>query len=136
LSYYRPPLGAIALHSLFLYSDTPLPHPSSFQLAQASFEPNLYLCKYPSNLVRVILLAHTTYEDGTEHSKTLAHKIQMLGNHSKERIQHSQHGESLKSRIIFGFYSPYLKKLLEVVAFSMQIHITPNKYIVYCVFCW
>jgi hypothetical protein len=29
-----------------------------------------------------------------------AHKIQMMGNHPKERIQHSQHGESLKSRNI------------------------------------
>jgi len=57
----------------------------------------------------------------------------MLGNHSKERIQRSQHGESLKSRIIFGFYSPYSKKLLEVVALSMQMHITPNKYVVHCV---
>jgi hypothetical protein len=51
----------LALHSLSLYSDTPPPHPSSFQLAQASFEPNLYLCKYPSILVPVILLVHMTY---------------------------------------------------------------------------
>ena len=28
----------------------------------------------------------------------LAHKIQKPGNHSKERIQNSQHGKSLKSR--------------------------------------
>jgi cytochrome c-type biogenesis protein CcmE len=27
---------------------------------------------------------------------TSAHKIQTLGNHPKERIQHSEHGESLK----------------------------------------
>jgi hypothetical protein len=32
-------------------------------------------------------------------SKTIAHKIQSPGNHTKERIQHSQHGRSLKSRI-------------------------------------
>jgi hypothetical protein len=57
----------------------------------------------------------------------------MPGNHSKEMIQHSQHGETLKSRIIFSFYSPYWKKLLEVVAFSVQMHITPNRYIVHCV---
>ena len=35
------------LHSLFLYSDTTRPFPS-FGLVQASFEPNLYLCKYLS----------------------------------------------------------------------------------------
>jgi len=29
----------------------------------------------------------------------LAYKIQMLGNHPKERLQHSEHGESLKSRM-------------------------------------
>ena len=28
----------------------------------------------------------------------LFHKVQKPGNHPKERIQHSQHGESLKSR--------------------------------------
>ena len=65
------------------------PHPSSFQLAQASFEPNSYMYKYPSSLVPVILLVHTTFEDGTECSETSAHKIQMPGNHTKERIQHT-----------------------------------------------
>jgi len=30
------------------------------------FEPNLYLYKYPSNLVPVVLPAYTTYEDGTD----------------------------------------------------------------------
>jgi len=34
-----------------------------------------------------------TYEDRTECSETLAHKIQMLENHPKDRIQHSWHGE-------------------------------------------
>jgi len=34
----------------------------------------------------------------TECSKTLAYKIQMLGNYPDESIQHSEHGESLKSR--------------------------------------
>jgi hypothetical protein len=58
-------------------------------LAQASFEPNLHLYKYPSSLIPVILLVHTTYEDGTEYSETLAHKIQMLGNHPKEIIYHT-----------------------------------------------
>ena len=31
----------------------------------------------------------------TECSETLAHKIQTPGNHPKERIQHSEHGEGL-----------------------------------------
>ena len=33
----------------------------------------------------------------TECSEMSAHKIQTPGNHPKERIKHSQHGESLKS---------------------------------------
>jgi hypothetical protein len=32
-------------------------------------------------------------------SETSGNKIQTSGNHPKERIQHSEHGESLKSRI-------------------------------------
>jgi len=36
----------------------------------------------------------------TECSETSAYKIQTLGNHPKEGIQHSEHGESLKSRKI------------------------------------
>jgi len=36
----------------------------------------------------------------TECSKMSAHKIQMPGNHLKERIQCSQHGRSLKSSIL------------------------------------
>jgi len=40
----------------------------------------------------------STYEDGTECSETSAHKIQTTGNH---QIQHSEHGESLKSRMNF-----------------------------------
>jgi hypothetical protein len=35
----------------------------------------------------------------TECSETPANKIQTPGNQAKERIQHSEHGESLKSRI-------------------------------------
>jgi len=35
----------------------------------------------------------------TQCSKMLAYKIQMPGNHSKERIQHSEHVGSLKSGI-------------------------------------
>jgi hypothetical protein len=58
----------------------------------------MYVC-----LVPVILLVHTTYEVGTERSETSAHKIQTPGNHPEERMQHSEHGESLKSRKILKF---------------------------------
>ena len=35
----------------------------------------------------------------TERSETSKHKIQTPGNHPEESIQHSEHGEYLKSRI-------------------------------------
>jgi len=47
-----------------------------------------------------ILLVHTTYKVGTECSGTSAHKIQKTGSHPYERTQPSEHGESLKSRLI------------------------------------
>ena len=43
---------------------------------------------------------YTAYKDGTECPEMSAHKIQTPGNLPKERIQHSEHGESLKSRTV------------------------------------
>jgi hypothetical protein len=37
----------------------------------------------------------------TECSEMLAYKIQTTGNYPEESVQHSEHGESLKSRIIY-----------------------------------
>ena len=42
----------------------------------------------------------SAYEDGTECSETSAYTFQTPGNHPKESIQHSGHGESLKSRLL------------------------------------
>ena len=46
-------------------------------------------------------------------SKTLAQKIQMQINHPKERIQHSQHRESLQSRIIH-FYGEETEQYIQL----------------------
>jgi len=40
------------------------------------------------------------YEDETECSETSAYKIKMPGNYPEESVQHSEQGESLKSRMI------------------------------------
>ena len=40
------------------------------------------------------------YEDGTECSETSAYKIQTPGNYPEENIQHTEHGESFKSRMM------------------------------------
>jgi hypothetical protein len=45
----------------------------------------------------------------TEYSETSAYKLQTPGYYPKESIQHTEHGESLKSRIpttCFGGYPP------------------------------
>jgi hypothetical protein len=55
--------------------------------------------------------------DLTERSETSAHKIQTSGNHPKERLQHSQHSESLKLGDMlllqsqhFHCHGPYARK--------------------------
>ena len=85
--------GSLPSTTRFSNRTRPLP----FRLPQAIFEPKLLLYKYPSNLIPVILLAYTVYEECFE---TSAHKIQKPLNHPKERIKHSELDESLKSRIM------------------------------------
>jgi len=43
------------------------------------------------------------YEDGTECSETSAYKLQTPGNYPEENIQHPEHSESLKSRMVTRF---------------------------------
>ena len=60
------------------------------------------------------------YKDGTECSETSAYKLHTLRNYPKESIQHSEHGQSLKSRIIScnfirpGIPSPWSQFILEI----------------------
>jgi len=42
------------------------------------------------------------YKDGTEYSETSAYKIQTPGNYPEENIQHSEHAENLKSRLVMS----------------------------------
>jgi hypothetical protein len=54
-----------------------------------------------------------------ECSETLAYKIQMPGNYSEENIQHTEHGESLKSRKLLLFlelqFMTYIKQWSNLV---------------------
>jgi hypothetical protein len=73
----------------------------------------------------------------TECSETLAYKIQTPGNYPEESIQHSEHGQSLKSRIVHvvcfllgnSSYLPTLKmeqtECSETLAYKIQ---TPGNY--------
>ena len=47
-----------------------------------------------------IFIGRYAYDDGTVCSETSAHKIQTPENYPEENIQHTEHGESLKSRIL------------------------------------
>jgi len=53
------------------------------------------------------------YEDGTECYETSAYKIQTSGNYPEESLQHSEHGESLKSRIPWIFFTDIWQNPLE-----------------------
>ena len=65
------------------------------ELSQRKNENKFPLCNSPARRHDEYLPA---YEDGTECSETLACKIQTPGNYTEENTQHSEHGESLKSR--------------------------------------
>ena len=94
-----PLCGLLPPHK-FLYFDPPLPcHPLSYWLMLLRAVPFLIPSSFYSHL--------PAYEDGTECSETSAYKLQTPGNYPKESIQHTEHGESLKSRIhvtCFKFY--------------------------------
>ena len=53
------------------------------------------------------------YEDGTVCSETSAYKLQTPGNYPKESIQHTEHGESLKSRSLYTFTTDSIYVTLE-----------------------
>ena len=79
----------VTLHSLFLYSDPPLPcHPNSYWLRLFSSQTFSRI-----NTPAILKSSHTSYlpayEDGTECSETSAYKIQTPGNYPEESIQHN-----------------------------------------------
>ena len=54
-----------------------------------------------NNWDEIFLFPRSMKVEQTERSETSAHKIQTPGNHPKERMQHSKHGETFKSQITF-----------------------------------
>jgi len=95
-------MWVVTLHSLFLYSDQPLPcHSPSYWLRLFSNQTFSHINTQTfSNLVLLHTYTPTKME---ECSETSEYKTQTLGNYPEESIQHSEHGESLKSRI-FNIY--------------------------------
>jgi hypothetical protein len=101
ISFTYAPMASmwvITLHSLFLYSDPPLPcHPPSYWFTLFSSQ-TFSRVNTPtfSNLVTLHTYPHKMEQ--TESFEMSAYKIQMPGNYPEESTQHWEHGESLKSR--------------------------------------
>jgi hypothetical protein len=63
------------------------------------YQLDLWLVGWLVGFTPVILHTYPTMKmEQTDCSETMVYKIQTPGNHPEESIQHSEHGESLKSR--------------------------------------
>jgi hypothetical protein len=60
-----------------------------------------FMCRRFGTLCLHRQCKHRPWRWNRQCSEMSAHKIQMLGNHPKEKIQHSEHGKSMKSRGLF-----------------------------------
>jgi len=102
ISFTYPPVASmwvVTLCNLFLYSDQPVPfHPPSYRFSPFSSQ-TFFRMNTPtfSNLVVLHIYPPMKMEQ-TECSETSAYKIQTPGNYPEGSIQHTEHGESLKSR--------------------------------------
>ena len=75
-------------------------HPPSYWLRLFSSQTFSHI-NTPTFSNPVILHTYPpTKLEGTERSETSAYKIQTPGNYPEESVQHSEHGKSLKSRIM------------------------------------
>jgi len=82
------------------------PNSPAFQGTSPSPEPRLKFENTATVTTRNFLPSYTTYEDGTDCSETSAYKIQTLENCPEGRLQHSEQGESLKSRTFNPLFYP------------------------------
>jgi hypothetical protein len=82
-----------------------LGYPYGRRFGSGYFRAKLSPIWIPQQFSNLVILQLPAYEDGTESSETSAHKIQTPGNYPEENMQHTEHGESLKSTTIFPFTS-------------------------------
>ena len=68
-----------------------------------------FICRRFGTLCSIFIdRVNKAHKGGTKRFETSTYKIQTTGNHPKEKIKHSQHGESLKSRsVVFNTYFIY-----------------------------
>jgi hypothetical protein len=77
---------------------------SSFLLGLRKVE--VFIPQISSNLVITLHTYLPMKMEQTECSETSAYKIQTPGNYPEENIKHSQHGESLKSKMLINLLEP------------------------------
>ena len=70
-----------------------------YTIKQCSFSPLNVMLMQSSKTFTPLLYLRPMKMEQTECSEMLAYKIQTPGNYPEESIQHTEHGESLKSRI-------------------------------------
>jgi len=108
-----PPLGAIALRSLFFYSDTPLPV-SPLPIGPDFFRAKLYLYTYPSNLLTVI--------DNTDAAESLKRQNIILGDIVKHNCVTQVHLMANWTTTCFGPYWPSSGRLKRTGLGSYYMH--------------
>ena len=74
----------------------------------------------PQHFSNLVILHLRAYEDGIECSETSAYKIQTPGNYPEESIQHTEHGESLKSRIHSVYVLYEIEKIHDFIYFLIN----------------
>jgi hypothetical protein len=77
--------------------------------------------------LNLVILHLPAYEYGTECSETSAHKIQTPGCYPEENVQHTEYGESLKSRRFFLFARPLQKEQIDCSEISAR-HLVHTAY--------
>jgi len=94
-------MWVVTLHNLFLFSDLPLPcHPPPYWLRLFSSQTFSHINTPTFSNLAILHTYLPMKMEQTECSKMSAHNIQMPGNYPAESVQQSEHGKSLKSRII------------------------------------
>ena len=90
-------MWVVALHSLFLYSDLPVPCHPLFNWLRLFLSQTFSRLNTPTISTPAILHTYPPMKmEQTEGSKMQANKIQTPGNYPEESIQHSEHSKSLK----------------------------------------
>jgi hypothetical protein len=94
----RPPCGSLIFYYLLCKPTYPYPV-TLLPIGLGYFRAIPSLVRIPKLFSTLVIIHLLAYEDRTQCSETSAYKIQTPGNYPED-IQHTEHGESFKSRIL------------------------------------